>query len=110
MIIIDANCYLLSDAEVAKDISEDFFGVDGTACDFGKVVETLAEIFGYEIAWEIMLKGIESALDVEEGDIKGLLMANVGDKDIIVIGRWDILEEFLFQPIHTLACECLEML
>ena len=91
LIVIDANRDLLSHAEVAKDISEDFFGVDGTACDFGKVVETLAEIFGYEIAWEIMLKGIESTLDVEEREIKGLLMADIGYEDFIIIGSWYVL-------------------
>ena len=59
------NICLLADAEVAKDISEDFFCVDGTACDFGKVVETLTEVFGYEVAGEILLQSIEGALDVE---------------------------------------------
>ena len=45
---------LFAHAEVAKDVSEDFFGIDSTTCDFGKVVETLTEVFGYEIAREIL--------------------------------------------------------
>jgi hypothetical protein len=90
MFVVVIIC-LLAHAEVAKDISEDFFCVDSTTGDFGKVVETLAEVFGYEIAWEIMLKGIESTLDVEEGDIKGLLMADIGYEDFIIIGSWYVL-------------------
>jgi hypothetical protein len=57
---------LLSHAKVAKDVSEDFFCVDFATCYLGKVVKTLAEVFGYEVAGEILLKGIECALDVEK--------------------------------------------
>ena len=86
---------LFSDAKVAKNVSENFFGVDGTACDFGKVVETLAKVFGYEVAGEILLKGIKGALDIEEGNIQGLLMTDVGDKDFIIIGGGYAVEELL---------------
>ena len=86
---------LLSDAKVAKNVSEDFFSVDGTACDFGKVVETLTEVFGYEIAGEILLQSIEGALDVEKRDVKGLLMTDVGNEDFIIVGGGDAVEELL---------------
>lgn len=59
------NICLLADAKVAKDIPEDFFGIDSTTGYFGKVVETLTEVFGYEVAGEILLQSIEGALDVE---------------------------------------------
>ena len=101
---------LFSHAKVAKNVSENFFGVDGTACYFGKVVETLAKVFGYEVAGEILLKGIEGALDVEKGYVKSLLMTDVGDEDFIIVGGRNAVEELLLKPIHALACECLELL
>ena len=56
---------LFSHAKVAKNVSEDFFCVDNTPCDFCKVVETLTEVFGYEITGEILLQSIEGTLDVK---------------------------------------------
>ena len=95
---------------MAKDISEDFFCVDFTTCYLSKVVETLAKVFGYEVAGEILLKGIEGALDVEKGYVKSLLMTDVGDEDFIIVGGRNAVEELLLKPIHALARECLEML
>ena len=104
------NICLLAHAEVTKDVSEDFFCVDFATGYLGKVVETLAEVFGYEVAGEILLKGIEGALDVEKGYVKSLLMTDVGDEDFIIVGGRNAVEELLLKPIHALACECLELL
>ena len=104
------NICLLAHAEVAKDVSENFLCVDFATCYLGKMVETLAEVFGYEVAGEILLKGIEGALNVEKGDVKSLLMTDVGDEDFIIVGGRNAVEELLLKPIHALARECLKML
>ena len=89
------NICLLAHAEMTEDISENFFRVNGTACDFCEMMKALTEVFGYEVAREILLKGIKGALDIEEGNIQGLLMTDVGDKDFIIIGGGYAVEELL---------------
>ena len=46
---------LFSDAEVCKDVAEDFVGGDFAACDFGEVEEGFADVLGYEVGWDIGL-------------------------------------------------------
>ena len=52
MIVIDANCYLLSHAEMTKDVVEGFLGGDGASGDVGKIGEDEVEVFGEEVAAE----------------------------------------------------------
>ena len=92
---------LLSHAKMTKYISQDLLCVDGTTSDFCKVMEALTEVFGNEVARKIQFQSINGALDVEEGIIKGLLMADVGDRNAT--------EKLLLQPIHAFSCKCLKV-
>ena len=49
LIVIDANCYLLSHAEMFKNVLEGFIGCDGAACDVAKMGEGDAKVLGKEI-------------------------------------------------------------
>ena len=84
-----------ADAEMTEDISENFFRVNRTTSYLWEMMKALTEVFGYEVAGEILLKGIKGALDIEEGNIQGLLMTDVGDKNFIIIGGGYAVEELL---------------
>lgn len=84
---------LLSDAEVLEDVGEDFVGGDLGTEDFGEVVETLAKVFGDDVARKAEVESVEGSDYVEVGKVKGLLVADVGDEDFAVGGRGSGLKE-----------------
>ena len=45
---------LLSHAEMGEDVIEGFLGCDFAAGDLSYVVEDLAQVFGYEVATEVL--------------------------------------------------------
>ena len=47
---------LLSDAEVLEYVVQDFVAGDFAAGDFGKVMDAVAEVFGYEVSREILAR------------------------------------------------------
>ena len=58
MIVIDANCYLLSDAEVVENVVKDILGGDFAAGDFSEVMEAAAEVFGNKVGRSLIGKGL----------------------------------------------------
>ena len=60
-------------------VAEDVFGGDGVAEDVGEVGDAEAEVFGYEVATEVLVHGGDGTLYVLRGDVEDLLVALVGD-------------------------------
>ena len=71
-----------------------------TASDVGKVVEGEAEVFGKEVAREVL---VEAVNDTEEACMslhEGFVMAGIGDDDVVCsggqIGLLGFLKDALF--------------
>ena len=86
MIVIDANCYLLSDAEVGENVVEGFLGSDLAAGDVGEVGEGEAEVFGEEVAGELVVETLEDVEEALVGTEKSVVVAGIGDDDVGVGG------------------------
>ena len=69
---------LLSDAEVFEDVGKDGVGGDFATGDFGKVVEALAEVFGNEVAGDVISYGMTYTGNGFEGVMEGFVMTEVG--------------------------------
>jgi hypothetical protein len=78
------KCHLFSDAEVFEDIGEDGVGGDFATGDFGKVVEALAEVFGDEVARDVISYGMTYTGNGFEGMMQGFVMTEVGDDGGVV--------------------------
>ena len=60
LIVIEANCYSLSHAEVAEDVGQHIGGGDLT--DYlGQVGETLSQVLGYEVCAYSVLQALYGA-------------------------------------------------
>ena len=75
---------LLAHTEVFEDVGEDGVGGDFAAGDFGKVVEALAEVFGNEVAGDVVGYGMTDAGNGFEGVMEGFVMTEVGDDGGVV--------------------------
>ena len=75
---------LFSDAEVFEDVGEDGVGGDFAAGDFGKVVEALAEVFGNEVAGDVVGYGMTDTGNGFEGVMEGFVMTDVSDDGGVV--------------------------
>ena len=69
---------LLADAEVSEDVGKDGVGGDFATGDFGKVVEALAEVFGDEVAGDVISYGMTYTGNGFEGVMEGFVMTKVG--------------------------------
>ena len=52
---------LFSHAELGEDVVEGFLGGDLTTGDVGKVVEGEAEVFGKEVAADLLMEAVDDA-------------------------------------------------
>ena len=77
------NRILFSHAEVTKDVVEGFLGGDLATCDFGEDVESLAEVFGKEVAGKAAVQAFDDTLDAVVGTEEGVVVSGVGDDDFV---------------------------
>ena len=70
--------FLFPYAEVFEDVGEDGIGGDFATSDFGKVVEALAEVFGDEVAGDVISYGMTYTGNGFEGVMEGFVMTEVG--------------------------------
>lgn len=64
-------------------MAEHFVGGDGAAGDFAEVGDAVADVFGEEVAGEVVLEAFEDAGDGVGGMAEGLVVADVGDDDLV---------------------------
>ena len=72
-----------SHAEILEDVSEHFIGVDGTAGDFGEIVEAVVEVDAYEVGGGVVGEGLLHTADGCECGGEGVVVAYVADDDIV---------------------------
>ena len=76
----------LPDAKVRKYVIQRFLRSDLSACDFGEDVESLAEVLGKKVGWESGTgrKAGYDTLDAGVGTKQGIVVAGIGDDDLVV--------------------------
>ena len=72
-----------------------------TAGDFGEGVEGEAEVFGEEVATEIVVEAVEDTLQVGVGAGEGFVMTGVGDDDVVVGGLGGGIKELLAERVEA---------
>ena len=65
-----------------EDVVEGFLRCDLSAGDFGEDVESLAEVFGYEVSAELHLHAGEDVLGAFVGTEESVVMTGRGDDDV----------------------------
>ena len=61
-----------------------------TAGDFGEGVEGKVEIFGKEIAAEVVVEAVEDTKQMFVGTSQGIVMTSIGDDDVILSYGGDV--------------------
>ena len=100
----------LSDAEGAKDLIERLLWGDLAAGDVGEVVEGETEIFGKEVAAELVVEAVDDAEEAFMSQGEGFVVTGVGDDDVVGIGgqvgMLRFFKDSLFQIRDALPCLC----
>lgn len=61
-----------------------------TAGDLGEGVEDLTEVLGEEVAWEAVVEAVDYALQMVVSSGECVVMASVGDDDVILLKSGDV--------------------
>ena len=61
-----------------------------TAGDFGEGVEGKAEIFGKEIAAEVVVEAVKDTKQMFVGTSQGIVMTGIGDDDVVLSDGGDV--------------------
>jgi len=98
---------LLSDAEVSEDVVEGVLGGDAATEDGVEGGDDGTEIFGHEVAGEVILEALDDKADVLECLVEHLLVADVGDEDTIgtLGGCGGDVDELLLEFLDAFAAE-----
>ena len=101
---------LFSHAEGAKDLIECLLWRDLSTGDVGEVVEGETEIFGKEVAAELVVEAVDDAEEAFMSQGEGFVVTGVGDDDVIGIGGQTGMLRFFkdspFQVVYALPCLC----
>ena len=74
----------LPDAEVGKDVTEDVVCVHGTS-DFSQVVQCLACVHGYQVAWNAFVQAVTDGLECGFCGTERFEVSQVGDHELVTL-------------------------